>query len=320
MNARVADIESLVAAHRQGVFRYLCRIVGRAETAHDLTQEVFLRASRAGMPETTDTGQRAWIFRIARNLALNHVRDNRRRPEPVALVERGTAATQELQMAVREALAALPEIDRDVFLLRESVGLLVRRNRRGVRHHGPRRALPFVPGAACTARSTRRACRRSAQRRRAMDKVREDVDVAEHQERFEVIAAFADGERVDTRALRTALDDEAGRDYLIDLVAMREIVAGVVAAGADDPIASESGRSAHMRPLWPTRRAITGLAAALTMAVGLAGYAIGQQRSQVVPMAVRPPLEADVVIAVEAPPAPTQVIHLGSGVPSSGVR
>jgi len=123
VNARVADIESLVAAHRQGVYRYLCRFVGRADTAHDLTQEVFLRVSRTSVPETNDTGQRAWIFRIARNLALNHVRDGRRRPEPVALVERGTAATQELRMAVREALAALPEVDRDVFLLRESVGL-----------------------------------------------------------------------------------------------------------------------------------------------------------------------------------------------------
>jgi RNA polymerase sigma-70 factor (ECF subfamily) len=123
VNARVADIDPLVAAHRQGVYRYLCRIVGRAETAHDLTQEVFLRVSRAGVPDTTENGQRAWIFKIARNLALNHVRDGRRRPQPVTLVDRGTAATQELRAAVREALAALPEIDRDVFLLRESVGL-----------------------------------------------------------------------------------------------------------------------------------------------------------------------------------------------------
>src|SRR5262245_62083178 len=41
VNARVADIESLVAAHRQGVYRYLCRMVGKADAANDLTQEVF---------------------------------------------------------------------------------------------------------------------------------------------------------------------------------------------------------------------------------------------------------------------------------------
>ena len=121
--ARVAELESLVSAHRQGVYRYLYRIVGRADAANDLTQEVFLRASRAGVPEADDTGQRAWVFRIARNLALNYVRDGRRRPEPVALVERGAAATQELRLAVRQALAGLPDVDRDVFLLKESVGL-----------------------------------------------------------------------------------------------------------------------------------------------------------------------------------------------------
>ena len=123
MNARVADLESLVAAHREAVYRYLCRIVGKADAANDLTQEVFLRASRAGVPDTDDPGQRAWVFRIARNLALNHVRDGRRRPDPVALVERGAAATQELRIAVRQALAGLPDLDRDVFLLKESVGL-----------------------------------------------------------------------------------------------------------------------------------------------------------------------------------------------------
>jgi RNA polymerase sigma-70 factor (ECF subfamily) len=121
--ARVGDLESLVSAHRQSVYRYLYRIVGRTDVANDLTQEVFLRASRAGVPDADDVGQRAWVFRIARNLALNHVRDSRRRPEAVALVERGAGATQELRLAVRQALAGLPDLDRDVFLLKESVGL-----------------------------------------------------------------------------------------------------------------------------------------------------------------------------------------------------
>jgi RNA polymerase sigma-70 factor (ECF subfamily) len=123
VNARVADIESLLAAHRQDVYRYLWRFVRRADTAHDLTQEVFLRVSRAGVPEADDTGHRAWIFRIARNLALNHLRDGRRRPTAALMVERGSSATQELRLAVREALASLPQIDRDVFLLREVAGL-----------------------------------------------------------------------------------------------------------------------------------------------------------------------------------------------------
>ena len=39
------------------------------------------------------------------------------------MVEAVQPATQELGVAVREAIAALPAVDRDVFLLRESAGL-----------------------------------------------------------------------------------------------------------------------------------------------------------------------------------------------------
>jgi RNA polymerase sigma-70 factor (ECF subfamily) len=119
----VADVDVLFAAHRAGVFRYLCRIVGRPETAQDLTQEVFLRVSRAPVPEADAAGRRAWVFRIARNLALNYVRDTRHDRGPADPREGAAPAVQELGAAIRQALAALPPLDRDVFLLRESAGL-----------------------------------------------------------------------------------------------------------------------------------------------------------------------------------------------------
>jgi len=119
----VADAHVLFTEHERGVFRYLCRIVGQAETARDLTQEVFLRVARAPVPDSTDIGRRAWVFRIARNLALNHLRDGRRRPVVVELAESARPATQDLTAALHQALAALPELERDVFLMRETAGL-----------------------------------------------------------------------------------------------------------------------------------------------------------------------------------------------------
>jgi RNA polymerase sigma-70 factor (ECF subfamily) len=113
----------LFDAHKDGLCRYLTRIVGQPDAARDLTQEVFLRVSRTPVPDATADGQRAWIFRIARNLALNHLRDSRRRPATTALVDVGRSGTQELSVAVQQALEALPELDRDVFLLKESAGL-----------------------------------------------------------------------------------------------------------------------------------------------------------------------------------------------------
>jgi RNA polymerase sigma-70 factor (ECF subfamily) len=104
------------------VFRYLCRVVGPHE-ATDLTQEVFLRVARSPVPETTADGERAWVFRIARNLALNHRRDSGRRPETVELAEAARPAPQETAAAMKQALDRLSPLDRDVFLLREVVGL-----------------------------------------------------------------------------------------------------------------------------------------------------------------------------------------------------
>ena len=118
-----SQVERFYADYRLGVFRYLRRVVGATETAQDLTQEVFLRVSRAGVPDTTEVGRRAWVFQIARNLALNHLRDDRRRPSTVALVHSIVPATQELAAALHDAIGQLPDLDRDVFVLRETAGL-----------------------------------------------------------------------------------------------------------------------------------------------------------------------------------------------------
>ena len=119
----MADADVLFTTHRDGIFRYLCRIVGN-EDARELTQEVFLRVTRSGTPETDEGGRRAWLFRIARNLALNHVRDDRRRGETVEMTaDPALLPTQPLAIALREALDRLSPVDRDVFLMRETGGL-----------------------------------------------------------------------------------------------------------------------------------------------------------------------------------------------------
>lgn len=118
----VANADLLFTAHRDGIFRYLCRIVGHGD-ARELTQEVFLRVARGPIPDADDSGRRAWIFSIARNLALNHVRDDRRRGVAVELFDASGPPIQELAAALRQALDRLAPLDRDVFLMREAGGL-----------------------------------------------------------------------------------------------------------------------------------------------------------------------------------------------------
>jgi RNA polymerase sigma-70 factor (ECF subfamily) len=75
------------------------------------------------VPDADSASLRAWVFKIARNLALNHLRDGQRRPQLVEAADRSEPAVQELAAVLNEALAALSETDRDVFLLRETAGL-----------------------------------------------------------------------------------------------------------------------------------------------------------------------------------------------------
>jgi RNA polymerase sigma-70 factor, ECF subfamily len=123
--AQNADAEALFAAHQTGLLRYLRRAVGHAEAARDLTQDVFVRIARAGALPTTDDERRAWVFRIARNLAIDHRRRHEVRlaDSATSRADTGRPAAQDTSLAVNEALAALDALDRDVFLLREAGGL-----------------------------------------------------------------------------------------------------------------------------------------------------------------------------------------------------
>jgi RNA polymerase sigma-70 factor (ECF subfamily) len=119
----MTDSGALFAVHHQRLLAYFRRAVGDHEMARDLAQEVFLRASRSRVP-AAEAEARAWLFRVARNLALDHHRHRRRHPEsPVPQDEAARPATQDVELAVNEALDLLPDVDRDVFLMREVAGL-----------------------------------------------------------------------------------------------------------------------------------------------------------------------------------------------------
>ncbi len=118
------DAETLFAAHQPSLLRYLRRAVGHGEIARDLTQDVFVRMAGAATVPESDDARRAWMFRIARNLAIDHRRRHEvRLADSAAAPDRGRPADQDTSMAVNEALAAIDPLDRDVFLLREVAGL-----------------------------------------------------------------------------------------------------------------------------------------------------------------------------------------------------
>src|SRR5215471_7972330 len=115
----------------------------------------------------------------------------------------------------------------------------------------------------------------------------------------DVIEAFIDGEFVDPAQLKAALADDAGRDLLIDLLALRGLVAGQAAlrpAATDAP----AGRSRVSRlRLVAAAAGIAGLAL-------LGGYLAGSHRPS--------SIAAPAAVTGTPAPAPTHVIRLENGV------
>ena len=133
--------EAIVGRYQARVFRLACRLTSDSD-ASDVLQETFLQVYRH-LPSFRGESQfRTWLYRIATNAALMHRRARARRPvEPLddflpRFDDRGahTATPAELQVAsradelldrrflagkAREAIARLPDLYRDAFVLRD---------------------------------------------------------------------------------------------------------------------------------------------------------------------------------------------------------
>ncbi|HLH14072.1 MAG TPA: sigma-70 family RNA polymerase sigma factor [Solirubrobacteraceae bacterium] len=146
----------LYARYADNVCGYVRSIVHDQHEAEDITQHVFAKLIAViGKYEERDVPFFAWILRVARNVAVDHIRRQRAIPvEEVRAIdggERGGGAQfNERLDDLREALALLPDDQREVLVLRHFAGLspteIAKRTGRtegsvhGLHHRG-RRAL-----------------------------------------------------------------------------------------------------------------------------------------------------------------------------------
>lgn len=82
--ARAGDddaFEDLVAPYRRELLVHCYRSLGSVQDAEDVLQEVLVSAWRA-LDRFDGRSLRAWLYRIATNRCLNHLRDDSRRPRP----------------------------------------------------------------------------------------------------------------------------------------------------------------------------------------------------------------------------------------------
>jgi RNA polymerase sigma-70 factor, ECF subfamily len=118
---------ALYERYKRPLYMFALRMLGEADGARDLVQDVFLRVFERRTQLHRPDSFRGWLFAIGRNRCLTLLREGRRQapldeapPEAIAIEAAvdGLEAEQDVQR-IRQALAGLKVEHREVLILRE---------------------------------------------------------------------------------------------------------------------------------------------------------------------------------------------------------
>ncbi|HWX44917.1 MAG TPA: sigma-70 family RNA polymerase sigma factor [Solirubrobacteraceae bacterium] len=128
--AQAGDREAmgfLYARYAENIYGYVRSIVHNHHEAEDITQHVFAKLMRViGKYEEQDVPFLGWALRVARNVAVDHIRSERLIPvEELRKADRDEAdpAIGASTRDLNDALAKLPSAQREVLILRHVAGL-----------------------------------------------------------------------------------------------------------------------------------------------------------------------------------------------------
>ena len=130
----LAAFEELYRAHAGRLYSVAFRLVGNAADAEDLLQEIFLAAHRKLDSFRGESALGTWLYRLATNLCLAHLRSRTGRSnqvtdpldDEVGVFDAGAGDLAErtvTKMDLERALARLPEGCRAAFVLHDVEGL-----------------------------------------------------------------------------------------------------------------------------------------------------------------------------------------------------
>jgi RNA polymerase sigma-70 factor, ECF subfamily len=118
-------VRYLYVVYAHNIYGYVRSIVKDDHEAEDVTQLVFAKLMTV-IARYDDRGVPffAWLLRIARNVAIDQIRGNRLTPTET-VIDPDTSTSDDMDRAetVRNALATLPDEQRQVVILRHVIGL-----------------------------------------------------------------------------------------------------------------------------------------------------------------------------------------------------
>ncbi len=123
---RVAAMGELFERHHAALYRFCLRLTGNRAESEDLVQDVFMKMLKHKDSFKHDQAFTPWMYRIAHNVAVDHLRRSSRaaqpeedldtRPSELPGSEERVAEHEQVSL-VRRALLALPPDRREVLLM-----------------------------------------------------------------------------------------------------------------------------------------------------------------------------------------------------------
>lgn len=129
------DIYRIFLNSRPQIQRFLHRRIRCQDTAADLIQDIYLRLMLLKPPPSSEIEVRAWLFTVACNLSIDHIRSQKRRTDLLdqylgneteidhATAPEQIAADRDQLQQVQSALAELPDQCAEILYLSRIEGL-----------------------------------------------------------------------------------------------------------------------------------------------------------------------------------------------------
>jgi RNA polymerase sigma-70 factor, ECF subfamily len=132
--AEIECFENLIERHHGEIFAYILRMTRDYGEAEDLCQESSLRAYKAYDRLDGGANYRAWLYRIATNTTLNHIRRQKTGRRAIDIFKNGhssitpddyaeRAGNRQLLERVQSAIDELPEKQRLALSQRKLAGM-----------------------------------------------------------------------------------------------------------------------------------------------------------------------------------------------------